>query len=117
MARKPKERETHPVDEPIELVEPGLPTPPPEAADEKPWSNGQTWLRGLIVLVLGVLIWFAMPVIGILVVVQFFWMLFTGEKNPSVAELGVTLADWLSDATRFATGVSETKPFPWHEAG
>ena len=115
MARKPKERENHPVDEPIELMEPGVADPVPPPA--QPWSNGQTWLRGLVVLVLGVLIWFAMPVIGILVVVQFFWMLFTGEKNPSVAELGVTLADWLSDATRFATGVTERKPFPWHDAG
>jgi hypothetical protein len=114
MARKPKERDIHPVDEPIELVEPGRPEP---VAAEQPWTNSQTWLRGLFVLVLGVLIWFAMPVVGILVVVQFFWMLFTGEKNPSVAELGTTIADWLADATRFATGASETKPFPWHDAG
>ncbi|MEO8530878.1 MAG: DUF4389 domain-containing protein [Deltaproteobacteria bacterium] len=116
MARRPKAPIERPVDEPITLREPFI-DPEPHVSDTKPWSSGDTWLRGLFMLVFAVLVSFAVPILGLLAVVQFFWMLFAGEKNEAVAEFGGHLSAWLADVGRFGTGISDEKPFPWKRLG
>ena len=116
MARKTKYTDDRQLDEPIELEEPmfdDAPEPPPAS----PWSDGQIWLRGFFAIVLGILFTFAAPILGVLSLVQFFWLLFTGEKNEAVADIGAKISQWMADAGRFGSGASEAKPFPWNDAG
>lgn len=119
MARKPKAPMEHPVDEPIMLEEPayGAPPPPSPPPLAQPWSSGDTWLRGLFMVIFAVLVSFAVPILGLLSVVQFFWLLFAGEKNEGVADFGAHLSQWLADVGRFGTGISDEKPFPWKRLG
>ena len=117
MARKPKAPAEHPVDEPITLEEPSFNERIVADTVKQPWSSGDTWLRGLFMLIFAVLVSFAVPILGLLAVVQFFWMLFSGEKNDAVAEFGAHLSQWLADVGRFGTGISDEKPFPWKRLG
>jgi hypothetical protein len=50
-------------------------------------------------------------------VIQFLWLVVTGEKNANVAEFGASLAKWQGGAARFLTAASEDRPFPWKRWG
>jgi Domain of unknown function (DUF4389) len=54
-------------------------------------------------------------VLGLLAVVQFIWLLATGEPNQNLSRLGASLARWFADVVRYLTCVSEDKPFPWKD--
>ena len=71
------------------------------------------WLRGLWMLVLAALFGVAETVLLFATVLQFAWMLFSGEKNSFLVEFGGSLGKWLNKTARFQTGASEEKPFPW----
>ena len=62
---------------------------------------------------------FALTIIGLLALIQFFWMLFENiwmlfenKRNGFIADLGVTIRDWYSEAISFVLGNSDNKPFP-----
>ncbi len=54
-------------------------------------------------------------VLGLLAVVQFVWLLATGEPNRNLSRLGASLARWFADVVRFLTCASDEKPFPWKD--
>jgi hypothetical protein len=70
-------------------------------------------VRGIQMLVIGVMINIGVTIIGFLALVQFLWMLFANERNIAIADLGVKIKDWYSSAIAFMLGNSEQKPFPW----
>ena len=111
MARKPKASIDDTFDEPIELEEPYLGDEEPVAKPS--WNDSNVWLRGFFALLLGIMFTFAAPILGLMALVQFFWILFTGEKNDAIADLGTKLSDWMADAGKFGTGATEDNPFPW----
>ncbi|ANB01801.1 DUF4389 domain-containing protein [Ectothiorhodospira sp. BSL-9] len=54
-------------------------------------------------LILVLLVNLAQTVLGICAILQFFWMLFTNERNPGIAWFGQGLARWLAITARFLT--------------
>ena len=70
-------------------------------------------VRGIQMLVIGIMMNIGVTIIGFLALVQFLWMLFANERNNAIADLGVKIKDWYSSAVAFMLGNSEQKPFPW----
>jgi len=70
-------------------------------------------IRGFQMLVIGIIFYFGITIIGLLAFIQFFWMIFTEEKNNFIADLGTTMKNWFGEASEFLLGSSEYKPFPW----
>ena len=71
-----------------------------------------TTVRGIQMLVIGLMINTGLTIIGFLALIQFFWMLFANERNGFIADLGLTNRDWYSEAISFLLGNSDNKPFP-----
>ena len=70
-------------------------------------------VRGIQMLIIGEMMNIGLTIIGFLALVQFLWMLFTNERNNSIADLVVKIKDWYGNAIAFMLGNSEQKPFPW----
>jgi hypothetical protein len=78
----------------------------------RPYS-GEVWRRGLFMLLILFGVAISQTVLYAIALVQFLWMLFNGERNGFLAQFGRSLGLWLSESTRFLTGDTEDKPFPW----
>jgi Domain of unknown function (DUF4389) len=72
-----------------------------------------TWMRGLFMFLLLLAFGAAQGVLWLLAIVQFVWMLFSGEANVNLARFGKSLSLWLAELARFVSFASEVKPFPW----
>ena len=70
-------------------------------------------VRGIQMLIIGMMMNIGFTIIGFLALVQFLWMMFTNEKNSSIVDLGVNIRDWYGTAIAFMFGNSDQKPFPW----
>lgn len=71
------------------------------------------WLHGLMMLILVLLVNLVQTVLAVCAILQFLWMLFTKERNASIAWFGQGLAHWLAATARFLAGDSDERPFPW----
>jgi len=69
-------------------------------------------VRGIQMLIIGVMMNIGVTIIGFLALVQFLWMVFASERNSSIADLGVKIKEWYSTAIAFMLGNSDQKPFP-----
>ena len=100
--------------DPVELQEPDG----PDGHDTKSFDPPKgIWMRGLYMIILGLMFALAETILCVVAVVQFFWMLFTKNKNQLLAEFGQDMGKWLSDVAQFQTGATEDKPFPWKKWG
>ena len=70
-------------------------------------------IRGLQMLLFGLLINLGLTIIGFLAFFQFFWLLITREKNFFIADLASGLGNWFGQAIQFMLAASDYKPFPW----
>ena len=70
-------------------------------------------IRGLQMLIFGLLINLGLTIIGFLAFVQFFWLLINKEKNLFIADLASGLKNWFGQAIQFMLSASDYKPFPW----
>lgn len=116
MARKPSKKPNKSEDsEPTVLEEPGR-TP---ESDEIDWGEAENnvWLRGLWMLLFALFFAVAEALLWLLALVQFFWMLFAKARNQPIADFGEDVADWVGRITRFQTGASEDRPFPFAKWG
>lgn len=95
--------------EPLELDEPDFDLD--EIMDDK--DSADIWKRGVVMVVVGILFGLAQAMMGIAAILQFLWMLIKGEKNRNIADFGGDLSKWQAKASRFLTGASEARPFPW----
>jgi len=82
---------------------------------EKNVKTKRTWLRLLFMVVIGVTWSIAVFVTGAVVIVNFFYVLFTGKTNNKLTEFGQSLATYLYQVARFMTFNTETRPFPFDE--
>jgi hypothetical protein len=97
------------------------PSPDPESADEKGQSqpfkrnvkSRSTWLRLFFMIVVALLYGVSRAVVGAVVVLQFFYVLFTGETNQRLAQLGQSLATYTYQIIRYLTFNTEERPFPF----
>lgn len=97
------------------------PSPASQSVDEEEQSKAfkrnvksrSTWLRLFFMIVVAILYEISRVVVGAVVVVQFFWVLFTGETNKKLQQLGQALATYAYQAIRYLTFNTEERPFPF----
>ena len=97
------------------------PTPDDTAASESEHraslaqnlKSRATWLRLFFMLVMALLYSVSRVVIGALVLLQFFWVLFTGRSNVRLLNFGQSLATYTYQIVRYLTYNTEERPFPF----
>ncbi len=72
-----------------------------------------TWLRLLFMVIFYALISLAGLVGTFVVVVGFFWVLFTGEVNQQLRQAGQAIASYMYEIIRYLTFNTDDKPFPF----
>lgn len=78
-------------------------------------KSRSTWLRALFMLVFVFIYALSRFVVGAVVLLQFLWVLFTGEVNERLKVLGQSLAVYTSQIIRYLTYNTERRPFPFDE--
>ena len=95
--------------------------PREESRIEKNLKAKPTWLRLVFMVIFYLIVSLASMVATAVVVLGFFWVLFTGEANAHLRRFGGGLAAYIADVIRYLTYNTETKPFPfegeWPSAG
>ncbi len=80
---------------------------------EKNLKSRTTWLRLLFMCIYGLLASLASMVAGVVVVLGFLMVLFTGEVNRELRQLGQGIASYLFQIIRYLTFNTDEKPFPF----
>ena len=78
-------------------------------------KSRSTWMRFVYMLACGLLYFVTRFVIFVVVVLQFLWLLLTGEANARLAAAGQTLATYTYQLVSYLTFASDTRPFPFDE--
>jgi hypothetical protein len=97
------------------------PSPEPETTnDEQPSESFKrhvksraTWQRLFFMLVILMLYAVSRIVVGAVVVLQFFYLLFSGEINGRLQQFGQALATYTYQIILYLTFNSEQRPFPF----
>jgi len=76
-------------------------------------TRRSTWLRLVFMIILGIIWGISRVVTAAVVVIQFFYVLLSGETNNQLKTLGHSLAIYSYQITDYLTFNSETKPFPF----
>ena len=71
------------------------------------------WIRLLFMLVITFLYSVSRIIVGAVVVVQFFWVLFTGDTNQKLQVFGKSLATYTNQIILYLTFNTEERPFPF----
>ncbi len=71
------------------------------------------WMRLVFMLIVALLYSVSRIVVTAVIVFQFFWVLFTGENNIKLQNLGVSLADYTYQIILYLTFNTEDRPFPF----
>jgi len=79
----------------------------------KPWKDRSVWMRALYMLMFAVIYSVAEIVVVVVVVFQFFYVLFSGRKNHKALGFGQSLCAYIYEILRFETFDSEYLPFPF----
>lgn len=82
-------------------------------------TAGETWIRGLFILLFAFFLVIARIVTGAVVVIQFLFTVFTGRANDNLKNFGAALSRYIYQCLLFVTYNSDDKPFPfddWPEA-
>ena len=84
--------------------------------DEQESDFENMFLRLVHMIIIAVLLSMAHTLLGLLTVAQFVIMLVSKRQpNEQLAEFGTTMGVWMAKASRYQTGASEVKPWPWTE--
>jgi Flp pilus assembly protein TadB len=79
-------------------------------------KSRSTWLRLFFMFVVALLYGVSRVVVGVVVFLQFFWVLFTGETNKQLEQLGQSLATYTYQVILYLTFNTEERPFPFDAA-
>ena len=71
------------------------------------------WMRLFFMLVITLIYSVSRIVVGAVVVMQFFWVLITGETNQKLLSFGQALATYTLQIIQYLTFNSEERPFPF----
>ena len=80
---------------------------------EENLKSRTTWLRLLFMFIYGLIISLTGMVGTVIVVLGFFWVLFTGEVNRELRHIGQAIAAYMYEIIRFMTFNTDDKPFPF----
>ncbi|HEU4620133.1 MAG TPA: DUF4389 domain-containing protein [Gammaproteobacteria bacterium] len=89
------------------------PPPEPSTPFEENVKRRSTWMRLVFMIVLWLLYQVAEFVAGVVIVIQFLWVLFTGKKNPGLLEFGQSISTYIYEVLRYLTFNTEERPFPF----
>ncbi len=84
-----------------------------ESTLSKNLKSKSIWMRLLFMLVTTFLYSVSRIVVGAVVVVQFSWVLFTGETNQKLQIFGRSLATYTNQIILYLTFNTEERPFPF----
>lgn len=76
-------------------------------------KSRSTWHRLFFMLVVAFLYGISRVVLGAVVLIQFFWVLFNGETNDNLKQFGQQLATYTYQIVRYLTYNTEERPFPF----
>ena len=76
-----------------------------------------TWLRFLTMLVFLVCVWAASVVAGVVVLLQFLFVLVTTRPNEGLQQLGAQLGQYIHWIVDFLVFTTDAKPFPFASWG
>jgi hypothetical protein len=76
-------------------------------------TAGDTWMRGLFIVIFAVIYSITDILLTAVVVFQFLATLFTGETNARLRAFGLSLAAFIYQMIAFMTFNSDEKPFPF----
>lgn len=76
-------------------------------------KNVDTWLRGLFIIIFGVIFYFLIGIIWLLVIFQFFTKVITGKLNEQLEKFSGGLTQYALQILDYVTFQSETRPFPF----
>ena len=79
---------------------------------EENLKSRATWTRLLFMVISCILVSLASFVGSFVVVFGFLWLLFTGEVNRSLQQVGQSLAAYIYEIVRYLTFNTDDKPFP-----
>ena len=79
---------------------------------EKNVRSKGTWIRLLYMIVMTIAWSIAVLVTSAVVVLNFFYVLLSGNTNSRLTEFGQSLASYLYQIVRFMTFNTDTRPFP-----
>jgi hypothetical protein len=88
---------------------------PVSGAFEDHIKSRTTWLRLVFMIIFVFLYGVSRIVVGVVVVLQFFWVLFTGETNERLKTLGQSLATYTYQVVRYLTYNTDSRPFPFDD--
>lgn len=71
------------------------------------------WIRGLFIVIFGVIFYFLYGIIWLLVVLQFFTKVFTRQLNPQLMGFSHKLTGYALQILSYITFQSEVRPFPF----
>lgn len=78
-------------------------------------SRRETWIRALYVILFAVIYSVAEIVIVAVVVVQFGFVLISGDRNQKLLDFGAGLSKFIYQILQYVTFNSEDKPFPFSD--
>ena len=76
-------------------------------------KNPDVWIRGLFIVVFGVILYFLFGVIWLLVIFQFLTKVITGNLNAQLSKFSVGLTLYAFQILNYITFQSEERPFPF----
>ena len=76
-------------------------------------KSKSVWMRLLFMLVITFLYSISRIIVGAVVVVQFFWVLLTGETNQNLQVFGQSLAIYTNQIILYLTFNTEERPYPF----
>ena len=88
-------------------------TPPPGRPIEEHLKARSTWVRLLFMIVVVLCYAVARLAVTLVVIVLFFYVLLTGETNPRLKDLGLSLARYVYQIVEYLTFNTEVRPFPF----
>jgi len=76
-------------------------------------KNVDTWIRGLFILVFGIIFYFLYIIIGLIVIFQFITKVVSGGLNNNLLEFSAGMTRYVEQILRYITFHSEERPFPF----
>jgi len=80
---------------------------------EEHWRSRSTWVRLAFMLIMCVLLGLAWAVCGVVVLLQFLWVLFYGEPKKELSRTGAQIAAYSSQIIEYVTFNRDDRPFPF----
>lgn len=76
-------------------------------------KNVDVWIRGLFIVIFGVILYFLFGLIWLLVVFQFLTKVITGNLNQNLSNFSAGLTEYAFQILLYITFQSEERPFPF----